>query len=172
MIYLDTSALVKKYVREEGTSLVRRLMEEADHTFTSKIAYAEALAAFARRYREGDLSRDRYRKVVRSFERDWQGFAQVEVSDEILWGTRDVIRRHPLRGADAIHLSSALWVFRALRKPLQFISSDGRLLEAARIERLNTLMPNGRPETRDKKLETREMSLQSPVSGLQSRRGS
>lgn len=141
MIYLDTSAIVKKYVREPGTSLMRQLMEGATHSFTSKIAYAEIHAALARRYREGDLSRDRLDKIARSFERDWQAFTQVEVSNEILTNTRHLVRRHPLRGADAIHLSSALWVARALRHPVQFVSADDRLLEAAAKERLDTVIP-------------------------------
>ncbi|MCZ7624432.1 MAG: VapC toxin family PIN domain ribonuclease [Candidatus Methylomirabilota bacterium] len=141
MIYLDTSALVKKYVREPGTSHIRQLIESATHSFTSKIAYAEIQAALARRYREGDLSRDRLAKIVKSFEQDWQAVAQVEVSNEILAHTRHLVRRHPLRGADAIHLSSALWVAKALKHPLQFISSDDRLLEAAARERLDTLVP-------------------------------
>lgn len=141
MIYLDTSALVKKYVREPGTGLMRQLLERVTHSFTSKIAYAEIQTALARRYREGDLSRDRLDKIVRSFEQDWQALTQVEVSSEILANTRHLVRRYPLRGADVIHLSSALWVAKALKHPLQFISSDDRLLDAAARERLDTLAP-------------------------------
>ena len=48
ILYLDTSALVKLYVREHGSAAVRALVERADVVATSVVAYAEARAAFAR----------------------------------------------------------------------------------------------------------------------------
>ena len=39
--YLDSSALVKLYVEEEGSDLVMRNVREADLVATSKVAYAE-----------------------------------------------------------------------------------------------------------------------------------
>ena len=46
ILYLDTSALVKRYVEEEGTELVDKLWESAEAVTTSVVAFAEALAAF------------------------------------------------------------------------------------------------------------------------------
>ena len=48
ILYLDTSALVKLYVREAGSVLVRRATEASEAAATSTVAYAEARAAFAR----------------------------------------------------------------------------------------------------------------------------
>ena len=42
--YLDTSALVKLYVCEEGTDLVRRQVNEASIIATAKVAYPETRA--------------------------------------------------------------------------------------------------------------------------------
>lgn len=44
ILYLDTSALVKLYVRERGSVSVRALVEQADVVASSVIAYAEARA--------------------------------------------------------------------------------------------------------------------------------
>jgi antitoxin (DNA-binding transcriptional repressor) of toxin-antitoxin stability system len=52
-LYLDTSALVKLYVDEEGALAVRHAVDQAELVATSAIAYAEARAAFARRHWEG-----------------------------------------------------------------------------------------------------------------------
>ena len=48
ILYLDTSALVKLYVRERGSARVRAQVGKADAIATSVVAYAEARAAFAR----------------------------------------------------------------------------------------------------------------------------
>jgi len=53
ILYLDTSALVKVYVEEEGSPLVQGLIAGASLVATSRIAYAEARAALARASREG-----------------------------------------------------------------------------------------------------------------------
>lgn len=54
---------------------------------------------------------------------------------------RRLIQTHPLRGADAVHLSSALWVGEEIGHPLRFIASDGPLLRAATIEGLEVMDP-------------------------------
>ena len=56
MIYLDTSALVKRFVDEIGSPLVVTLTAERGPGATSKVIYAELFAALARRKRERHLS--------------------------------------------------------------------------------------------------------------------
>ena len=56
ILYLDTSALVKLYVRERGSAQVRAHVNNADVIATSVVAYAEARAAFARLRRERPAS--------------------------------------------------------------------------------------------------------------------
>ena len=56
MIYLDTSALIKRYIWESGSEQIRGMFREKAFIVTSKIAYAEVYAAFTRRRREGDLT--------------------------------------------------------------------------------------------------------------------
>lgn len=47
IVYLDTSALVKLYVEEEGSPEARAAVEAADAVATPRVAFAEAHAAFA-----------------------------------------------------------------------------------------------------------------------------
>jgi uncharacterized protein with PIN domain len=49
--YLDPSSLVKMYVEEKGSTAIADLVESSKVTATSLVAYAEARAAFARRFR-------------------------------------------------------------------------------------------------------------------------
>ncbi|MBW1731619.1 MAG: type II toxin-antitoxin system VapC family toxin [Deltaproteobacteria bacterium] len=52
MIYWDTSAIIKLFVREPGTVRVRSLFERDHDVVISKIGFAEAHSALARRMRE------------------------------------------------------------------------------------------------------------------------
>ena len=56
ILYLDTSALLKAYVRESDSALVRGLLAAASVVSSHMIAFVEANAAFARLGREGILT--------------------------------------------------------------------------------------------------------------------
>lgn len=141
MTYLDTSALIKRFIGEAGSDVMRRLFAAGGPVATAKIAYAEVYAALTRRRREGDLARAGYVDACAQFERDWPGYVRVELHDEILVSARKLITRHPLRGYDAIHLASALSLRDSLGEDPTFVAADERLLTAARAERLKTLNP-------------------------------
>jgi hypothetical protein len=70
---------------------------------------------------------------------EWESYVRVDLRDEILRLARDLIRQHPLRGFDAIHLASALSVKRAVGEDLTFGAVDVRLLRAAESEGLTSI---------------------------------
>lgn len=70
VIYLDTSSLVKLYVEEESSGEVEDMVQSSKVTATSLVAYAEARAAFASRFRERAFSSRQYRELVSSFDED------------------------------------------------------------------------------------------------------
>ncbi|HEY2990843.1 MAG TPA: type II toxin-antitoxin system VapC family toxin [Candidatus Binatia bacterium] len=139
MIYLDTSALIKRFVNEKGSSRVQSLVQQEEPVATAKIAYAEIFAGLARKLREGHLPRASHALACRQFERDWQSYLRVELQDDILFLARDLIQRHPLRGFDAVHLASALSLKNALAEEITFAAADTRLLRAAAAEKLEAL---------------------------------
>lgn len=139
MNYLDTSALIKRFVVEKGSLLVGAIVSRKGPVATAKIAYAEVYAGLARKRRDGHLSESRYALACRQFERDWKACIRVDLWDEILLLARDLIRRHPLRGFDAIHLASALSLRGALGEDITFAAADERLLRAANAEGLRVL---------------------------------
>ena len=135
MNYFDTSALVKRFVEEAGSASVDALVS-AGPVGTATVAFAEVHAGLARKQRDGDLTHSEYETACRQFEAEWAAYLRIELREDVLKLARDVIRRHPLRGFDAIHLASALTLKRALAEDVTFVASDERLLEAARAERL------------------------------------
>ena len=68
ILYLDTSSLVKLYVEEEKSSKVVDLVRSSKVTGTSLVAYAEARAAFARRFRENAFTPREYKRLTSSFD--------------------------------------------------------------------------------------------------------
>jgi len=137
--YLDTSAMLKRFVAEPGSVVVHELVSRHGPVATAKIAYAEAHAAFARRRRAGDLSERQYASTCRQFEHEWRAWIHIGLDDDVLGLARDLIRRHPLRGFDAIHLASALAFKTMLDEELTVAAADAGLLNAARGERLRAL---------------------------------
>lgn len=141
MIYLDSSALIKKYVVEKGTPEIRRFFSSGEVLWTSKVSQAEVWSAFARRRRGGDLTATQYRTIAKSFERDWRAFAVVELSDEVMAMIRKLVERYPLRAFDAIQLASAIWAKRNLGEPVVFVGADASLLKAAEATALRVVNP-------------------------------
>ncbi|MBI4572048.1 MAG: type II toxin-antitoxin system VapC family toxin [candidate division NC10 bacterium] len=126
MIYADSSVIVKRYYQEPGTPRVRDTWTGAQHVFTSRVAYAEVLAALARKRREGGLSTTLFRTIASAFETEWPAYDQVLVDNTTLADVRRLVWRHPLRGYDAIHLAAALWLRRQLGETIEFWVSDDR----------------------------------------------
>lgn len=112
ILYLDTSALVKLYVAEISSAEVKGAVEAADVVATSRLAYVEATAAFARKRRERGLTAGGFRTVLQDFEHDWDNYFVVDVTDSLVKFAGRMARKHALRGYDAVHLASAVTIGR------------------------------------------------------------
>lgn len=130
-LYLDTSALVKLYLAEPDRETVLNAVREASQVATSMVAYAEARAAFARRLREGSLTIEDHRRIVHAFNRAWDVYDRVPVSETVAYSAGNIAERYALRGYDAIHLASAVTLDQHIDN-LRFLTFDERLLVAAR----------------------------------------
>lgn len=132
MVYIETSALAKRYVAEAESARVEAIIERAGPwLYTDRITYAEILSLLARSLRDRRMGRDDYRRQQRRFLRDWESLHLVELTAECLRPAGRIIERHQLRGFDAVHLCSAL----LLGAP-EFACFDDRLKAAARAEGL------------------------------------
>jgi predicted nucleic acid-binding protein len=137
--YLDTSALVKRYVREPGSATVRSLFRRKRSIAVSRIAYAELAAAVARAWRAGALDETERDDILRAAEQDFRTSEVVEVRAALVRRVPDLVVRAPLRGYDAVHVASAL-ALKNRGMVVDFWSADDRLLDAARSEGLRATL--------------------------------
>lgn len=142
-LYLDTSALVKLYVEEDGTELARGWTEAARVVATSTIAYVEARAAFARRQREGSFSGAVLSRITRELDRDWERYLLVQVTDPVIRRAATIAEVRKLRAYDAVHLASACTVNDRLSDTVLFASWDVGLRVAAADEGMDVVLERG-----------------------------
>jgi len=102
-LYLDTSALVKLYVNEEGAGVVRGASHQADVIATSALAYVEARSAFSRRRHEGALSVGEYRRVIHDLDEDWPRYLTIQVVESLIHEAARLADVYRLRDYVAIH---------------------------------------------------------------------
>ena len=143
-VYLDTSALLKLYVEEDGTERVARTVEEAEHgrAIILDLAPLEARSAIRRRERGGDIASADADRVLRQIEDDASALFLVQPSTSaVMEEAARLIDRHPLRAYDALQLAGCLVVREGMPEPVTFVCADTRLCEAAANEGLETLNP-------------------------------
>jgi len=137
IVYLDTSSLVKLYVEEDESSKVDVLVKSSEVTATSLVAYAEARAAFARRFREKAFTTDEYNRLKEFFDKDWGRYLILSVTGDMIRLAGDLAEKYALRGFDSIHLASALTLRQELSSPIVFSCFDDNLQKASEREDLD-----------------------------------
>ena len=108
IVYLDASAIVKRYVKEFHSKHVIALMDEADVAATSIVSRAEVAAAFARAVRLAVLDNLGGRRAHKRFAGEWPDFVRIPVTETLVARADALAWDHGLRGYDAIQLASAL----------------------------------------------------------------
>lgn len=99
--YFDASALVKRYVRETGSVMVRGLLASGV-VATSRLSEVEVASRIVRRAREGAFTPALRDRALAAFQRDVPAFAIVELIPDITGDARALLLRHPLRASDGI----------------------------------------------------------------------
>lgn len=144
IIYFDTSALVKRYVEEKGTQVVVDLIMSSDMLITTSIlTYPEIKAAFTKKLRFKEMSKESYKEAIENFEKDWSVpvFSVIGLTSQVANLAGSLVERNVLKTLDAVHLASALTVKEHFGIQVLFVSSDDRLDKAASSEGLEVMNP-------------------------------
>lgn len=149
VFYLDTSALLKRYVRETGSRWVTALYAaNAGHTLaTGLVTKVEAVAALAAKQRRGGISLIDYQQAESDLRHDFAHiYSVIEIDEPLIDLAANLAKQHRLRGYDAVQLAAAvtlqtILITANLPGPT-FLSADALLLAAAQQEALLTDNPD------------------------------
>ncbi|WP_374336297.1 type II toxin-antitoxin system VapC family toxin [Methyloversatilis sp.] len=133
ILYCDTSALVKLYIEEDGSAAMLRAATEATVVAVCRIAWVEAMAAFARRVREQPADEAIIDEARARLRTDWPDFAAVEVTQALVELAGDYADTFALRGYDSMQLAAAQTLNQAGAGAVTFACFDTRLNKAARV---------------------------------------
>jgi len=132
IVYLDASALVKRYIVEAGSAEVNHLITDAGATGTSLISRAEVAAAIAKAVRVKVLAHDEAVTALRSFRAQWTDLVRLQLSETVVAQADALAWEYGLRGYDAVHLASALFWQEAMEETIMLATFDRQLWQAGR----------------------------------------
>jgi uncharacterized protein len=148
LFFVDTSALVKRHIIEQGSLWVRTwILPRYQHEiYISRLTTVEIVSVLMRRQRENTLRAAEVHQIRKNFgEHVRRQYRIVEMNREILDLARRLLKRRSLRTLDAIQLASALHIKRHLSDPIVFVTADRNLLNNAVLEGLLTDDPHAHP---------------------------
>ena len=150
--YLDTSALVKRYAREAGTTWISTLVDPArgNVLYTVQITGPELVAALARKVRTGDVTATDATRAITAFRASWyREYQVVAATAAVAEQAMDLAAGHGLRGYDAVHLAAALIIADYQRgvglSALTFVSADAAQRQVAAVAGLQIENPATHP---------------------------
>lgn len=107
MIYLDSSALVKRYIEEDGSDKVNALLEERSVAAASRLAYPEILAAITRRHKAKVIETGACERIKKAFKFDWASFVMVEFHRDVFQLIDGIINKYPMPQDGAVQVAAA-----------------------------------------------------------------
>jgi uncharacterized protein len=150
--FVDSSALVKRYVPETGSAWIQALLalQTGNSLFIARITWVEVLSALARREREGSLTPTDRTLIIQRFRSDLNNQYQViELDAKLAETAGELVEQYPLRAYDAVQLASVNRIQPAFATEqstsLIFLTSDDRLSAVAQALGLLTDNPNHHP---------------------------
>jgi predicted nucleic acid-binding protein len=150
--FVDSSALVKRYVQEDGTAWVRRLTRRSAgrRIYLARITPVEVTAAVARRRKGRTLTAAKASSILHRFRQHLAGrYTLIDISPALVNEAMRLANAHTLRAYDAVQLAAALEIRQqhhtAGFAPVTLISADQALNDAATAEGLTVDNPRSHP---------------------------
>jgi uncharacterized protein len=131
IVYLDASALVKRYIVESSSTEVERLVDSATQAGTAIISRAEVSAALAKAVRMHWLDEADALESLAVFQAHWASLFRLAIRETTVERADGLAWAHSLRGYEAVHLACALLWQDAVGDAVTLATFDEALHEAA-----------------------------------------
>jgi uncharacterized protein len=132
ILYLDSSAIVKKYVIEPGSEEVEKARSRASAVGTAVINRVEVVAALAKAARMKVIGPADAEAAIHSFNRSWPDLIRTRITERLIQHASDLATVHGLRGYDSVQLASAAAWQQAVGNHVTFATFDRQLWRAAK----------------------------------------
>jgi predicted nucleic acid-binding protein len=132
ILYLDTSALIKRYVLEAGSTEAIPLIDKATAVGSVFLTRVEMAAALAKAVRLNWVERSGAEQAWRDFLSHWGAFARIAVTQALIDRAARLAWEAGLRGYEATHLAAALLWQETLEMPVTLATYDRELWSAAK----------------------------------------
>jgi predicted nucleic acid-binding protein len=142
ILYLEPSSMFKLYIEETDSGTVEALFRAHDEIATSSLSYAEMRAALAAAARGRRISPEQYPEVLAAFESDWIDLIQVAPSAGLIARAGTLAEQHALKGYDAVHLASVLFLRDETGAAIQCCTHDQDLFRAVEREGVAAIGPS------------------------------
>ncbi len=142
LIYLDTSALIKRYIQEAGSDELAEWVNNVTVVGTVTITYAEMAAALSKIERMQWISASEAQAAWENFLEDFPALVNIEVTQSLVLLAGDLAWEHGLRGYDAVHLAAALLWQEKMGEAVLMTTFDKQLWEVAKKLGLGCLPEN------------------------------
>lgn len=149
--FLDSSAVVKRYVSETGTVWISHLTAATGNKiYLVRLKMVEVISAITRKARGTGITPIGATMAIANFRRDFLNqYAKVDLTLTLIEHAADLAETHALRGYDAVQLAAALEVNTERAaiglSAITLISVDAALNAAAIAEGLAVDDPNAHP---------------------------
>jgi len=107
-VFLDSSALVKRYIEEPGSDRVAVICAAAEELAVSVVCVTEVLSACNRLLREKKITAKQYAWIKNEFLLDIAEFFVIELTAEVVGRSVTCLEKGAVRSLDALHIASAL----------------------------------------------------------------
>ena len=141
IVYIDSSALIKIFVEEDGSLKIKQYMKETVAVgnvcfMTAAITKAEIMAGLSAIRRGRHITQREFEEAVANFRDLWLVFSIADVTTALIDHAGEIGLTYKIKGCDAFQLASALECEADL-----LISTDNDLNAAAIAQGVNVWNP-------------------------------
>ncbi len=133
MFYCDTSALMKLYVEELHTELMRKTCDQSSSILVSDITWVEMRSALALRIRTHQISEADAEAALQKLRSEWLSYQALELDASIFETAGNYAATFQLRAYDSVQLACAQNANIALSGGMTFCCFDKALNNAAKV---------------------------------------
>ncbi len=136
--FFDTSALIKKYVTEVGSEIVKLRLNQSTSIIVSSTTKIECFSVISRMMANREMTASEANYLHQQITEDFLFFEVVPFNEILETIALEMVNKHLLRTLDAIQLASAL----SVHQIQHFFVSDIKLKASGKAEGLSVIDPN------------------------------